>query len=113
MIFIFEKSIFIFFVFSFTGWLIELVFHSVYERRPVNPGFHFGPWLPIYGFCGVVIYLVAGSLSGYSIPLRMLFYFILCTSVEFFAGLFLEKLFRTNGSGIILPTGSTLWDIYV
>ena len=86
--------IFVYFVFSFTGWLIELIFRSIYEKKPVNPGFHKGPWLPIYGFAGIIIYLVSGILSDYSLFLHMVLYFILCTSLEFLAGVFLERAYN-------------------
>ena len=108
-----------FFIFSFTGWLIELVFRSIYEKRPVNPGFHRGPWLPIYGLTGIMIVLVSGLLSSQAIYLRMVFYFVLSSSVELAAGLFLEHFFgkrywdysanRLNILGFVCPLYSFGW----
>ena len=116
-----EQLIIIFFIFAFAGWIIELVFRSIYERQFVNPGFHKGPWLPLYGLAGVIIYLVSGMFAGYSILVRMFFYFILCTVLEFLAGIFLLKAFnkqywdysinRFNIMGLICPLYSCGWVI--
>jgi len=45
-------------VYSFTGWLIELVYRSWTQRRPVNPGFLFGPFVPVYGTGALLIIAV-------------------------------------------------------
>ena len=114
-----SQLVFIFLIFSFTGWLIELVFRSLYERRLVNPGFHKGPWLPLYGLCGSAIYLVSGSIGSDSILIRIFIYYTLCTSFEFVAGIFLLRVFkrrywdyssnRLNFMGLVCPLYSAAW----
>ena len=47
--------ILMFFVFSFVGWLWEVSFHLYEDGMIVNRGIMHGPWLPIYGFGGVLI----------------------------------------------------------
>ncbi|MBI9105734.1 MAG: putative ABC transporter permease [Spirochaetales bacterium] len=113
------ERIYIFFVFSFIGWVIELIFRSVYEKRLVNPGFHKGPWLPLYGITGLMIVFVSSLLGQQSLFIRMVFYFILSTAVELAAGVFLELGFdkrywdysenRFNIMGYICPLYSCGW----
>ena len=48
--FIFIIFAFVFMVFSFLGWILELFFRRfVSQKKWVNPGFLRGPYLPIYG----------------------------------------------------------------
>lgn len=47
-----------FFTFSFIGWIWEVMLHLVTEGAFVNRGTMFGPWLPIYGFGGLLILIV-------------------------------------------------------
>jgi hypothetical protein len=44
--------------FSIIGWLIEFIFRSIKKKRLINPGFMLGITLPIYGFGGVVLYVL-------------------------------------------------------
>jgi len=47
-----------FFTFAFIGWTWEIMLHLVTEGTFVNRGTMFGPWLPIYGFGGLLILIV-------------------------------------------------------
>lgn len=114
-----EQLVLIFFLFSFAGWIIEFCFRSIYEKKPVNPGFHLGPWLPLYGFVGIVILFVSEKFTGDFLLIRIFFYLVLCTAFEFFAGVFLERAFhrrywdyshnRLNVKGLICPLYSVAW----
>jgi len=54
-----------FMVGAFGGYIVELLFRRfVTAKKWVNPGFMKGPWLPLYGF-GVVIMFVFTSLFQY------------------------------------------------
>lgn len=44
----------IFFTFSVIGWLWEILLQLIVEGKFANRGMLFGPWLPIYGFGGVL-----------------------------------------------------------
>ena len=56
---------FFFFFFSISGWIIEVAYRSAKNRHLVNPGFLKGPYLPIYGFGGLLRYLLhMARLSG-------------------------------------------------
>lgn len=47
-----------FFTFSFIGWSWEVMLHLVTDGTFVNRGTMFGPWLPIYGFGGLLILII-------------------------------------------------------
>lgn len=50
------RDIFIFFiVYCITGWIFEELVFLVEDHILYNRGFLFGPWLPIYGFGGIII----------------------------------------------------------
>ena len=53
-----SSYILLFFIFSFIGWLYEVAIHLIEDGRFVNRGTMYGPWLPIYGFGGVFLYIV-------------------------------------------------------
>ena len=54
-----NTCILFFFFFSMFGWLFEVFFYLVNEGSFINRGTMTGPWLPIYGFGGlVIIYLM-------------------------------------------------------
>lgn len=57
------SSLFILFmIFAVAGWLYEVALTVISYGYFQNRGFLFGPWLPIYGFGGLGLYLVFGGL---------------------------------------------------
>ena len=50
--------ILMFFIFAFIGWIYEVALMLVTEGILVNRGSMHGPWLPIYGFGGILILTV-------------------------------------------------------
>ncbi|MBQ3421537.1 MAG: putative ABC transporter permease [Romboutsia sp.] len=51
------KNLLIYFIcFGFIGWLYEVILFLLEDHIFVNRGFLYGPWLPIYGFGGMIIY---------------------------------------------------------
>lgn len=51
------KKLFIYFIsFAFIGWIYELILFLIEDHILVNRGYFYGPWLPIYGFGGLIIY---------------------------------------------------------
>ena len=53
-----RNLILMFFTFAFVGWAWEVLLHIITEGRFVNRGTMFGPWLPIYGFGGILILII-------------------------------------------------------
>ena len=52
--------LFLFFFYSFFGWIFETIYVSVHEGHFVNRGFIRGPFLPLYG-CGGIMMLLASK----------------------------------------------------
>jgi uncharacterized membrane protein len=124
---------FLFAVGSAIGWAIEVVYRRFFsaankERKWINPGFLSGPYLPMYGFALIVLFLLAKIESYVPIEnnvLRKLALFIIMaiciTIIEYFTGLiFIVKMKIKlwdyshnfgNIKGIICPLYSFFWMI--
>jgi len=50
-----ETYILFFITFAFIGWCWEVIYHLIGHGVFVNRGTQYGPWLPIYGWGGVLI----------------------------------------------------------
>ena len=88
----FDSLVITFLVFSFIGYLSEVVYCSVGQRHLVNRGFLYGPYLPIYGFGGLVVKICLVPLAKY--PVLVFFMGMILTSiVEYIGSWGLEKLF--------------------
>ncbi len=86
----------LFFLYSISGWIIELIDLSVIEKRLVkNRGFLIGPYCPIYGFGALLMTLF---LTRYSDDLITLFFMamLLTSALEYFTSILLEKLFKAR-----------------
>ena len=81
-----------FFVYAFSGYLVEILLCSLRERKLVNRGYLFGPILPIYGFGMIAILFatlpVRGDLTG-----TFLVAALVCSILEYFTSWAMEKLF--------------------
>ena len=60
----------LFLIYSFIGWLIEIINVSWIEKRFVNRGFLLGPYCPIYGVGCLLLILL---LSDYADNILVLF----------------------------------------
>lgn len=122
---------FLFAVGSVIGWTLELFYRRLFdptnkERRWINPGFLTGPYLPLYGFSLIILFLLA-QLEKY-VPiendvlrkLALFFVMAVCiTLIEYFTGLiFIVKMKIKlwdytenwgNVKGIICPLYSFFW----
>ncbi|MCX7882841.1 MAG: putative ABC transporter permease [Brevinematales bacterium] len=80
---------------AFAGWFLETVFRSFQQRKLVNPGFLQGPFVAVYGFGGVGIYLVTLLLpfDQWGIWAWVLI-LVLPSVVEYVAGWFTETIFH-------------------
>ena len=92
----FDSLVITFFIYSILGYIAEVIYCSVGQRRLVNRGFLYGPWLPIYGFGGILIKLFLEPLSGLNIwgPILVFILGMILTSiVEYIGSWILEKAF--------------------
>ena len=81
--------IFMFFTFSIIGWLWEGIYDLLRYGVIANHGVLFGPWLPIYGFGGVFMYLLLNRFKKHPIVVFM-GSFVFCTIIEYSTGVYLD-----------------------
>jgi len=82
-----------FFIYSFIGWIIEVIYYGVTEGRFINRGFLDGPLCPVYGFGFLTaVYFLEPIKDQYAI----IFFgtATACTIVELIAGVILYQLFH-------------------
>lgn len=120
---LFLYFVFIFFIGSTLGYVLELFYRRIAGGKWVNPGFLIGPYLPIYGFglCILtLIYLLFYKLNVWSVFIILLMGASM-TFIELIGGLcFLKtggvKLWdyserKWNYKGIICPLFSLIWTL--
>lgn len=81
-------------VYSFMGWIIEVVYRSLTQRQFINAGFLFGPFIPIYGFGAALIIGINFLINAWPLPVKIIVYGIILTAIEYLTGYMFEKIFR-------------------
>lgn len=90
-----SKLFICFWIFSFLGWSLEVLYGRFTIKKFVNRGFLIGPLCPIYG-CGCVLLFLL--LRRYQDDPIMLFLagMTICSILEYFASYIMEKIFKTR-----------------
>ncbi|MDR1909030.1 MAG: putative ABC transporter permease [Spirochaetaceae bacterium] len=87
------EIIFTFFFFAVFGWIFELFLEIFGRRKILNRGFFKGPYIPIYAFGAFLEHYGCSPLKEHP-----LFVFIagalMCSVMEYIAGIILEKIFH-------------------
>jgi len=104
------KNIMIYFIcFSFIGWIYEVSLFLLEDHIFVNRGVLYGPWLPVYGFGGIVIYFLFYHLKNKAIKTNkinirplLIFIYITITAV-------LVELLTTYICDLLKSDWRTLW----
>lgn len=116
-----------FFLYSFCGWVLEVIFHAVSMGQIINRGFLNGPICPIYGVGVLSVFAMVNALKTRGIPMDdlgiFLFGLILATLVELIGGWLLDKCFHArwwdyserplNFHGYICLKFSLIWGIAI
>ena len=89
----YQLMLFEFIIFSTAGWLLEVIYRSLNNKKFVNPGFLAGPYLPIYGIGAVIITTIAYATISVSIIYKFLIYFAALSILEYVSGVLLYILF--------------------
>lgn len=117
---LFFSFVFLFYMGSSIGWVLELFFRRFEHKKWVNPGFLVGPYLPIYGFGLVIITVLHLWLGQYHLnPAITIVLMGLCmTILELITGLFFLRLkvrlwdytgYFLNFKGVICLHMSLIW----
>lgn len=110
----------LFFIYSFAGWCMEVCYAAVSRRQFVNRGFVNSPLCPIYGFSASLFAVFLPELTDNPFFL-FLGGLLLATLVEYATGMLMEKIFRKklwdysniryNLSGYVCIRYSLLWGL--
>lgn len=83
-----------FWLFSFCGWILEVIAFSISDRKLINRGFLIGPYCPIYG-SGALLMLSISSLSD-NLFVTFILAMVLCSALEYFTSYIMESLFQVR-----------------
>lgn len=132
---IFLIVLYLFFFGAVGGWVLELLFRRFFsganpEHKWLNPGFLFGPCLPLYGFGTVLLFILSeldhqlfGSFSGtfWYYPVMFVVMALAMTLLEYIVGVVSFKGFHLrlwdysklwgNVQGIICPLFTFFWGV--
>ena len=85
----------LFIMYSFLGWIVEIIDILILERKIINRGFLIGPICPIYGVgCLLMIHLLKRFIDT-PLALFILAIFIFMT-LEYLTGYIMEKMFNAR-----------------
>ena len=110
-----------FIIYSMIGWLGESIYMSFCNRKLTNRGFGRGPFCPIYGFGGVLGYLILHPLRGNLVGLYLAGA-ALATTFEYLVGRLMKRFLGEvywdynekpcNYQGIICLESTIAWGFY-
>lgn len=84
----------IFFIYSFIGWVFEVISFLIMRHKLVNRGFLFGPIIPIWGACVLLMTLfLKPDDSVFSLFISSA---VIATVLEYIINFIMEKLFKAR-----------------
>lgn len=112
------EMLWLFFIYSFLGWVLETIAAAAKRKRFVNRGLVNGPLCVIYGFAAMILTIFFRELNGIWLFAGSL---ILTTLIEWTAGHWIEKVYherwwdysgiKGNLDGYICLPMSVLWGL--
>ena len=85
----FDFYVLLFFLLSFAGWLWEVGIYLATEHTYINRGVYLGPYLPIYGAGGLLLWFLLHRMHEKKF-VTFLLSAIICSVVEYVTSVFLE-----------------------
>ena len=82
-----------FFIFVIIGWVWEVILHIIVDGEFVKRGVLHGPWLPIYGYGGILILTVLNKFRDKPL-IQFLTIIVLCGTIEYFTAVYLEYAYN-------------------
>ena len=113
-----------FFMFSFVGWICEIIYAYIIEGRFVHRGFINGPLCPIYGFGAIILILIYDMISKHtkSNVIKFVLISAIFTVFEYLVSVIFELIFGIkwwdysneflNFKGRICLMFSIIWGIF-
>ncbi len=85
----------LFLIYSFIGWIIEMVTVSFTYKRITDRGFLIGPYCPIYGFSALIMILTLDKYINDPLVL-FLIVAVIASIMEYITSYIMEKLFKAR-----------------
>ena len=116
----FTEILWLFFIYGFAGWCVEVIFHAANKGIFINRGFLIGPICPIYGY-GLVAVILALTPIQDRVFLVYICSAVICSVFELIVGWAAEKFMHTrlwdysdnafNIGGYVCLKFSLLWGV--
>lgn len=84
-----------FMIYSFIGWLMEVICKLIEKKKFINRGFLIGPICPIYGYGVLAIILLIGKDKSDILDV-FLKAILICSILEYGTSYIMEKLFKAR-----------------
>ena len=88
--------LFSFCLFSILGWVLEVVYRSVRDRRFVNPGLLKGPYLILYGAGALILMGCVSLVHESNFFVKIFVYFAATTGLELISGFNAQYFFHVR-----------------
>lgn len=85
----------IFIIYSFIGWIIEVIVIFKQTKKLVNRGFLMGPYCPVYGTGALIMLFIFSKYRDDPFNLFIMFIFY-ASILEYFTSYLMEKLFNAR-----------------
>ena len=89
-----NKIILYFIIYSFLGWCLESIYKTILSKKPINSGFLYGPFCPMYGI-GAILMLGLSRVSN-NVFIIFILSFLVFSIWEYIVAVVLEKAFKTK-----------------
>ena len=89
-----NKIILYFIIYSFLGWCLESIYKTILSKKPINSGFLYGPFCPMYGI-GAILMLGLSKASN-NVFIIFILSFLVFSIWEYIVAVVLEKAFKTK-----------------
>jgi uncharacterized membrane protein len=84
----------LFAIYCFLGWTLEVIYRSITQRKFINAGFLFGPFIPIYGMGAFLTLALHELMRNQPVILQLVAFGLAITFLEYLVGYFCEKIFK-------------------
>lgn len=92
---LFIKYFILFFIYSFCGFVVEVLDTKIESKKWVNRGFMIGPYCPIHGIGSICAVLLLSDFKNKPFLIFVLG-IVLCSILEYITSLIMEKLFHAR-----------------
>ena len=89
------ELLWLFCIYAFFGWCVEVAYHAINCGKFINRGFLNGPYCPIYGIGMIIVVQFLFPLRE-NLIILFLGSLLLTSLLEFITGFLLEKIFNNK-----------------